>query len=164
MIIYKQKWFGDLIPPEYLKSMLLSGINIINFGDNIEQNHDRSFTGTPREAAAAKDEWVIGQLIAGDVVVFDCDLVPLKPFPFDKPGAYTIYEYGRPSPGMMASIRDAGRQWWSNRNKNRIERGIQWPYGVFNKLFRPEWLYEDDIPFAIPPEYYIHHRLMTGGR
>jgi hypothetical protein len=162
-MIYKSKWFGDW-NDKYFSLTQDAWVNIEKWGEAYELSNDPSFTGTPREAAAVKDEWAMAQLIAGDVVIFDCDLVPLKAFPFDKPGAYTIYEFGRPSPGMMASIGDAGREWWSNRNKNRIERGIQWPYGVFNKLFRPEWLKEDGEPIEIPSEFYIHHRLMTGGK
>lgn len=160
-MLYLQKWFGKIIPAEYAVSMRTAYENITGWGDEHRIEQDETFFGTPKEASTLKDLWALEQLAAGDCVIFDCDLIPLKQYDFSKAGAYTIYEWGDPRIGMAASVGDAGRQWWTNRILNKQQRGIPDCYGLTNKLLRQEWLVKDGLPTEIPAEYWTHERLIS---
>lgn len=162
-MIYHQKWFGKIIAEQYAELMRAAHENISGWGDECRIDQDSEYTGIPKELTVQKDLWALELLATvGDCVVFDCDLIPLKKFEFNKPGAYTIYEWGTPRIGMAASVGDEGRRWWANRIKNKIERKIHNVHGFTNKLFRPEWLTIDGLPIEIPADYYDHKRLTSG--
>lgn len=136
--------------------------NITGWGDKIIIEQDANFSGTPEQAAIAKDIWALDLLAnMGDCVVFDCDLTPTAKYDFSKPGVYAVYRGGVPSIEMMASVGDAGRAWFSARLQNKAERKIQDCWGFPNKLFQDMFLIRDGKPYIIGEEYYTHERMQS---
>ncbi|CAK0764387.1 hypothetical protein CCP3SC15_300020 [Gammaproteobacteria bacterium] len=161
-MLYKQKWYGKP-NAEYERSMKLARKNIEGWGDKYELILDEGFQGTNEEAAIEKDIWALTiHSTVGGCVVFDCDMVPLKPYDFSREGVHAVWRGGVPSIEMMAAIGLAGTKWFSEVLVNLLARKItlkQW--GAFNKGVQPDRLNIIGKPFEIPEEYYQHDRIQS---